>query len=213
MSAESTETFGIAELARRAEVTPRTIRYYVAQKLLPPPAGAGQRRAYGEAHLLRLRAIRRLKADYLPLAEIRRRLANASLEDLRRLVDEVPSGCAGGGPEPATPLLLSEPARWRPEYAAPASRAGGAMAPPLLGGRTEATVADHRLWGDETTPSATTPTATVWRRVALAPGVELHYQITGDRRRDALIGQLVREAARLLGEGDSPGEPRSHLGF
>ena len=67
---------GIAELARKAGVTPRTIRYYVVEGLLPAPAGQGQRRAYGQVHLDRLEAIRELKAAYLPLHEIRRRLGD-----------------------------------------------------------------------------------------------------------------------------------------
>src|SRR5882672_2759069 len=67
----------IAELAERAGVTPRTIRYYVAEGLLPPPGGSGQRRVYGQEHLARLEAIRNLKASYLPLHEIRRKLVSA----------------------------------------------------------------------------------------------------------------------------------------
>jgi DNA-binding transcriptional MerR regulator len=76
---------GIAELAEQAGVTPRTIRYYVAEGLLPPPAGSGQQRAYGRQHLLRLKAIRRLKDAYLPLEEIRRRLAGLAPVDLEQL--------------------------------------------------------------------------------------------------------------------------------
>jgi DNA-binding transcriptional MerR regulator len=76
MHDERQQGMGIAELARRAGVTPRTIRYYVTEGLLPAPAGQGQRRAYGLAHLDRLEAIRELKAAYLPLHEIRRRLGD-----------------------------------------------------------------------------------------------------------------------------------------
>src|SRR5688572_3160786 len=65
----------IGELADRAGTTVRTIRYYVAEGLLPAPAGSGPRSEYTDDHLARLGAIRALKARYLPLAEIRRRLA------------------------------------------------------------------------------------------------------------------------------------------
>ena len=68
------DPYSIADLARLADVTPRTVRYYVAQGLLPSPDVAGPATRYGEGHLARLRLIRRLQRDHLPLAEIRARL-------------------------------------------------------------------------------------------------------------------------------------------
>ncbi len=65
----------LGELAGAAGVSVRTVRYYVAEGLLPPPAATGPGRHYRAAHLNRLRLIGRLKAAYLPLREIRRRLA------------------------------------------------------------------------------------------------------------------------------------------
>ena len=50
----------INELANQANVTVRTIRYYVEQELLPPPA-PGYPAEYSEDHLRRLALIRRLK--------------------------------------------------------------------------------------------------------------------------------------------------------
>lgn len=68
------DPYTLADLARLADVTPRTVRYYVAQGLLPSPEAAGPSTRYGEGHLARLRLIRRLQRDHLPLAEIRLRL-------------------------------------------------------------------------------------------------------------------------------------------
>ena len=68
------DPYSLADLARLADVTPRTVRYYVAQGLLPSPDAAGPATRYGEGHLARLRLIRRLQRDHLPLAEIRARL-------------------------------------------------------------------------------------------------------------------------------------------
>ena len=56
----------------------RTIRYYVAQGLLPPAHGRGPSATYDRTHLLRLQAIRLLKERHLPLDEIK-----AELGDLR----------------------------------------------------------------------------------------------------------------------------------
>ena len=64
----------LTELARRADVTPRTVRYYIAQGLIPaPPAGPGQH--YGTGQLQRIALIKRLQREHLPLAEIRSRLS------------------------------------------------------------------------------------------------------------------------------------------
>src|SRR5215510_6434822 len=66
------------DLCQQADVTARTVRYYIQQGLLPSP-GLGSGARYGSAHLTRLRVIRRLQREHLPLAEIRRRLE--SLDD------------------------------------------------------------------------------------------------------------------------------------
>ena len=61
----------IAELGAAADVSPRTVRYYVGVGLLPGPANAGRGAKYGEEHLRRLRTIARLKEERLTLTEIR----------------------------------------------------------------------------------------------------------------------------------------------
>jgi DNA-binding transcriptional MerR regulator len=64
----------LTDLAAAADTTPRTIRYYIAQGLLPPPAGAGPTANYTDEHLRCLALIRQLQAAHLPLAEIRSRI-------------------------------------------------------------------------------------------------------------------------------------------
>ncbi len=77
------DPYSLADLARLADVTTRTIRYYVAQGLLPSPEAAGPATRYGEGHLARLRLIKRLQRDHLPLAEIRGRLERMGDEEVR----------------------------------------------------------------------------------------------------------------------------------
>ena len=49
------------------------------------------------------------------------------------------------------------------------------------------------------TPNAAiAPSGTAWQRVTLAPGVELHYQPTGDPACDAAIARLIAEATTLF---------------
>lgn len=92
------DPYTLADLARLADVTPRTVRYYVAQGLLPSPEAAGSATRYGEGHLLRLRLIRRLQREHQPLAEIRARLE-------RMGDDEVQAALDAEGPPPATPPM------------------------------------------------------------------------------------------------------------
>ena len=95
------DPYSLGDLARLADVTPRTVRYYVAQGLLPSPEAAGPATRYGEGHLARLRLIRRLQRDHLPLAEIRARLERMGDEEVVAaaavLDPQEPEPVAGGG--------------------------------------------------------------------------------------------------------------------
>ena len=98
--------FSIQDLADLADVSRRTVRYYVQEGLLPSPLGIGRGRHYGRAHLDRLLQVKALQASGRTLGDIR------------------------GGSDPSAHTTAS------------------------------------RL--------AAAPQRTVWRRLALAPGVELH---------------------------------------
>lgn len=74
----------IQELADRAGVTTRTIRYYVEQGVLSPPE-RGRPAEYTEEHVEQLALIKRLKEQYLPLEEIREALQSLSPQDVERL--------------------------------------------------------------------------------------------------------------------------------
>jgi DNA-binding transcriptional MerR regulator len=89
-SRTSEPRLSLAELTEAAGVSVRTVRYYIAEGLLPPPHGSGPASFYVPAHLERLQLIGRLKDAYLPLKEIRRRLdgvEDPELPDLLQLND------------------------------------------------------------------------------------------------------------------------------
>ena len=90
--------YSLQELADLAGATPRTIRYYIAQGLLASPGRVGPGTTYTEGHLNRLRLIRRLQREHLPLAEIRSRLAALDDASVAALVAapaaEPPTGSA-----------------------------------------------------------------------------------------------------------------------
>ena len=78
--------FDLHALSERAGVTPRTVRYYIQQGLLRSPGSPGPGAKYDEGHLDRLRLIRLLQREHLPLAEIRRRLESLADDEVRRLL-------------------------------------------------------------------------------------------------------------------------------
>ncbi len=64
----------VEELARRAEVSVDTIRFYQKRQLLPPPRRAGRIAWYGADHVDRLQRIKDLQRQGFSLAVIRRLL-------------------------------------------------------------------------------------------------------------------------------------------
>ena len=79
--------YSLQDLADLADVSPRTIRYYVAQGLLPSPGQVGPGAHYADGHLARLRLIRRLQREHLPLAEIRTQLSKLDDETIAALAE------------------------------------------------------------------------------------------------------------------------------
>ncbi len=135
-SNSSDATYSIADLARLTGVNVRTIRYYLAQGLLPASGESGPGAHYGEGHLNRLRLTRRLQQQHLPLAEIRRRLAELTDAQAAELLaaSEVDAGSApqssaleyvrsllvpppGGGRAAEQPVAYGRPAPSRPPFA------------------------------------------------------------------------------------------------
>lgn len=67
--------YSIDELARRAGVTRRTVRYYVQMGLIPAPLGLGRGCHYSGEHLAVLLQVKMLQERGTPLEQIRRILA------------------------------------------------------------------------------------------------------------------------------------------
>lgn len=79
--------YTIADLEGRTGLPARTIRYYIQEGLLPPAHGRGPSATYDLSHLLRLQAIGQLKANHLPLGDIRERLSGLSDKDIAALLE------------------------------------------------------------------------------------------------------------------------------
>jgi DNA-binding transcriptional MerR regulator len=78
----------IDELAERAGIPTRTIRYYITTRLITGPTSRGKQASYGADHLLRLRLIRKLTARHVPLEEIAERLDGLTTADVEALLAE-----------------------------------------------------------------------------------------------------------------------------
>jgi DNA-binding transcriptional MerR regulator len=78
--------YTIADLEQATEISPRNIRFYISQGLLPAARGRGVGATYGPSHLLRLRAIKLLKEKNTPLDDIRRQLEGMSDEQLAAML-------------------------------------------------------------------------------------------------------------------------------
>jgi DNA-binding transcriptional MerR regulator len=83
----NTEPYLIGELAQKAGVTVRTIRYYISEGLLPSPQVRGRYSVYDEDYLKRIRLIQRMKDAYLPIKEIRRKLDSESEEEIEEFLN------------------------------------------------------------------------------------------------------------------------------
>jgi DNA-binding transcriptional MerR regulator len=205
------DPYTITDLARLAGVTPRTVRYYVAQGLLPSPEAAGPGTRYSEDHLARLRLIRRLQREHLPLAEIRGRLTSLADEEVRGLVE---TEDRAGPPAPARTLEYVQDLMARTGVQSRVVAAGEVRSPYLA--RYEPAFPD--AFPSVPAPSApalpssapmlpspveakpTQPDRSTWERHALSPDVELHVRRPLDRRTNKRVEQLIRIARELFDE-------------
>jgi len=74
----------LAALSKASRVSPRTIRYYIHQGLLPSPGKRGRGARYDRALLDRLELIKLLQRDRWPLGKIAERMAQLDDEGVRR---------------------------------------------------------------------------------------------------------------------------------
>ncbi len=218
MTAESRYTIG--KLAEAAGVTPRTIRYYTAEGLLPPPQAEGRYALYTDAHRDRLRLIQRLKDAYLPLATIRTQLAGLSDAQVQALLEKCPPA-PPDAPKPHVRMHVraTEPHAQQShleyiaqilavtgqatESAPPASPPKRALLVSPVLGRGEGETETRGAAEEQKTEVAPISQAETWERVPLASGVELHLRapITSEDRER--LARLIAAARALFGSTDS----------
>jgi DNA-binding transcriptional MerR regulator len=199
------QTMTLAELTEAADVSTRTVRYYIAEGLLPPPEGAGPSSVYTEGHLARLRLIQRLKAAYWPLKEIRRRLAGLSDEEVETalleldVAPEVAPSRADAAMAPARDYLavLEQRAKYRTE---PLPLREPAAPPPAVSLPSAPHPASPRH-GDIVHEADLVPEVEVgslWRRIPLGEDAELVISERAYTRHRERIEWLIRWARKVF---------------
>lgn len=183
----------LVELADAAEVTPRTVRYYIQHGLLPPPVGAGPTASYTEAHLRHLKAIKAFQAQHLPLSEIRSRLeqepppepgpaappaapSSSALDYLDRVL-----GSNGSAPSPGVP----------------AAAGPGAVGLPAVGPQLLVRSPSPPPY---TSPPRTSGLRSSWDRHQLVADVELHVRRPLPRDVQRKLDKLLDYARHLFEE-------------
>jgi DNA-binding transcriptional MerR regulator len=191
--------YSLTELAKLADVTPRTIRYYIAQGLLPSPGQLGPSTQYSDEHLDLLRLIKKLQAAHLPLAEIRSQLRSVSPDQLAAISDALPTPPGSAADyirevlEPPTTyarrMVFSSPAVASEVYRPPAPSipAPSPSSMPAVGkpvpavGRSE-------------------PDRSQWERISLDPDIELHVRRPLTRQHNKRVERLIAIARELFEE-------------
>lgn len=205
MAPTNAPRYSLTELAGLAGVTPRTVRYYISQGLLPSPGTSGPGAKYDDAHLVRLRLVRKLQREHLPLAEIRQRLAGLDDTTIANLADQ--------------PTEVTDPQDSALDYI---RRVLGPpqVKPNRLAAVNERPAAAYALarepMGAEPMPGAPAPITlgvepapgrsferSQWERIPLAPDIELHVRRPLPRPLAKQVDRLVSIARDLLEEDQS----------
>lgn len=184
--------FDINELCERARVTPRTIHFYVQQGLLPPAGSPGPGARYGEGHVSRIRLIRLLQKQHLPLAEIAKRT--------KRLTDR------------EVDALLAETKQRRTESRGSAlDYIRGVLAEPKASSvdALRAGTAQHLRLStalpttvDSSAPASNSPGRSQWERFTLADGMELHVRRPLARTDQRQLERLMAAARKIFDDPD-----------
>lgn len=167
----------LPELADRAGVSIRTVRYYIQQGLLAAPESRGPGAHYTEEHLERLLLIKRLQREHLPLAEIRRVLESGEV-----------------GARESGERTDSTTAR---DYIRGVLKRSG----PVSGGATNVLSEASVAYGpaSPSTPQQKT-TRSQWERITLAGDIELHVRRPLSRAANKQVERLIDAARDIFTE-------------
>lgn len=181
--------YTLTELASLAGLTPRTVRYYLSQGLLAVDATPGPGPKYDDAHLARLRLIKRLQRDHLPLAEIRGRLVD---------LDDQTVVALASAPEPPPPADTA--LAYLKRVSAPHRLTEAEFRPVLPPSERPSTPRTYEPPPRYVTSTPSRLERSQWERIELAPDVELHVRRPLPRSVAKQVDRLIGIARDLLRE-------------
>ena len=173
--------YSLTDLAHQAEVSTRTVRYYIHHDLLPPPRGGGPGSYYDDGHLARLRLIARLKETHLPLAEIRKQIKPLSDEEVKAVLGKEPDEVTDTAIEYIRGILNVREEALREPMSSPRLLmfADGSAAP---------------------VPSHAEPTRVHWERIGLSPDIEIHVRRPLSYQQNKAVNRILEAAREILKE-------------
>jgi DNA-binding transcriptional MerR regulator len=218
MSSNDLPLLTVDELAASADVPVRTVRFYIAEGLLPGASARGKGASYTQEHLDRLQLIRLLVARHLPLAEIRALLERLPPAEVRAVVEEEQArteevALQASKPSPKEYLSsLLEQARGYPAQR-PAGKVGRSSEPDTQVGHLQ----------EMQVPAAPAPRAPMrwsgpalppWHRWELAPGIELQVRADIARTEYDMIERVLSAVRAALAQsaGGTAGQKPSQEG-
>lgn len=170
------DTYDIHTLSQVTDTAVRTLRFWVAEGILPPPSSRGPAASYGPGHRDRVTLIRRLQDAHLPLAAIRDQLA--ALDD------------AGVAAALAAPPQASSPPPTALDYV---RQVLGQSVPRQ--GLSDA---------GATVPPASAPAGhakrSTWERIRLTADIEVHVRLPLARADQRRLDALLQAAERLFAD-------------
>ncbi len=179
-------TFSIQDIVRRGGTSLRTVRHYVAQKVLVPPAFRSSKTRYDRTFLVRFQAARALRSQGDHLPDIRTKLDAMSFAEMARL--------AGYAVDPATEqasFAAARTARLGPSHAPSATPRSDAPA------RSDASLPDGFVGPYRAGPAVPSER---WEHFEVCPGVRVLVRTEAD----AEAWRVAREMLALFA-APSPG--------
>lgn len=212
------DRLSLTELTEAAGVSARTVRYYVAEGLLAPPVAAGAKSFYARGHLDRLRLIAQFKASYLPLKEIRRRIAALDDAGVRAQLAARPLAARESGGEardsaaayvdrllkpsartPAASPSMAAPSPGSTPMSADSFHYRASMAPYATAGGASSELIPPTMEDFEPSVAPIINDQGAWRRVSLGDDAELLIREEAYRRKRDRVEWLVTWARKVFG--------------
>ena len=177
--------YSIKDVCALADVTPRTIHFYIQQGLLAPSEGAGRAARYSEGHVARLRLIRRLQKEHLPLSEIRRQMGTLDDDQVMRALARGTAAAARGS---ALDYVKSVKAR--------------AMSQSLPLSHRRPTMDAIAAAAPRSAEGSPAPRSQ-WERLVLDQDLEIHIRRPLSRERARIVDKLLALAKQMIKEEQS----------